>query len=669
MAATATVAVAFALASLLAAGAMAVSPPSVDSEHAALQHIVRSATLQRFSLHVHRRELTASVSAPVFAREGARMSVMFDKPLAFRDKVSGALVPLAQLSPEQELQIGESVEVRIGDSPLTFDTATENGMELFAFLPSHSREAEQWILLGMEDDGGEGADGGPEGFHESLENELQLVLLWPAGATDARLDASDVRVSFREGVLECGPGATVPNGSVALHRSALPALALEVVLADLSHRPEEEAAIARAAASRHEQKMQARRTAPVFQTVDTPFGGEPSHEAAASGVSEPRNSTRATYEWEDEDALLKKRMVQRVFAEFIQTIESSPPFDKATEAGWHLGRQWHATRESGEPLSLLAVEEHLASENAAGVSLGFILAAVVEGFLPKAVKQGTDKMINLMEKHLVPLTEDLLGGEVNWVGVKSFLEEEYVLRAFPAGERHVRAARERREMRLRGAEEELRRMSLLETASITPKKGHSGIGGLANDGPGVLAVAIADDLIKMVPSMVDQTSKIFSNLLSEDLHSSLTDSCLQPLQDDITRGTGQTLIDALSQTLGTVIPAAVKRLLLPYLRESVPMSTTNGLVRAVTHSLTHVLQHTLLRTPKLERDCYECHFFRKNCDHCAHGEDQKRQFSGAYYADYYAAMYSDYYANMATQDGAEGGGGDRRRGGRPQVNL
>jgi len=366
------------------------------------------------------------------------------------------------------------------------------------------------------------------------------------------------------------------------------------------------------------------------------IGGKikPRKEPVQGGAPSVRQTHRDD-NWE-EDMFDRDRLQDITYTSFIQTNASSSDFDKAVEAGWELRKQF-GTDSWGET-SLLQVQNHLQTENSAGLATGFILSTIVSGFLPDAIKQATNKMINIMEDDLVPMMKDLLAG--NDASIKrgyihppaSFLEL--------SSELHERLG--------------------IRTRSKDPKD--TGQTGLAEP-HGALAVAISADVIKSTWPISDYSSDVFSSRLTEDLYSRLASSSSEPLAASVVNAVTPMAMQALPQTIPPIITGSLKRMIPGYVVQALANTLTNTLTRSVGHALTQTLQHSLLRAPALELACYQCHYAQKDCEHCYSHGDQKRQFVAAYYAHWYTSYYSDYYSFYFTR-----GGGNEATGGEDSAN-
>jgi hypothetical protein len=296
-------------------------------------------------------------------------------------------------------------------------------------------------------------------------------------------------------------------------------------------------------------------------------------------------------------------------------IEASP-VDEAFKSGWKLSSNLRDSERSNNPESdvdsaFAQVSSHLQAEASAGVAMGFILEAIIEGLHPNAYKQATQKLINLANEYLVPLIEDYMAGmPPGGAGT-------------PAGDAFV------------------------ETSSETTNDG-GGYSGTAEP-LGALSKLVTLDLLYAEPKITSDIASGFTTQLDQNLHNSVSETSMDDLQTWITDHTANEVASAVPQVLSHTVPAGLKRLLPPYLLQALANTLTNTLTRSLTHSLNHVLTHAMTRNPQYERACYDCKYFNKNCEGCGRGHDERQQHSNTFYVHWLSAYYSDYYSVWFTR--------------------
>eukprot|EP01006_Ploeotia_vitrea_P052656 TRINITY_DN67716_c12_g1_i1.p1 TRINITY_DN67716_c12_g1~~TRINITY_DN67716_c12_g1_i1.p1 ORF type:complete len:625 (+),score=311.97 TRINITY_DN67716_c12_g1_i1:34-1875(+) len=296
----------------------------------------------------------------------------------------------------------------------------------------------------------------------------------------------------------------------------------------------------------------------------------------------------------------EQTMIDDTYTYFVETAQKphATKMDVAVDKGWQVGQQIIGGERHGgqdgnddedDAKVLLQVREHLEAETSLGVATGFVLFGVAKGFFPEAVKQATNKEINIWDKEFLPREEDQLGGE----------------------------------------------------APNDPIKGKSGTA----EGAGALAKTIALDLLRWQPKATETIAKAVANVMSLDLHNSITFAVRDVLKEEITKAVVFTLRRSLPQTIQHVVPTALERILPPYLVAALASTLTNTLTRSVTHGLAPTLLFTLSRSPGMEMHCYNCAAGNQaECELCNGGGDNEAMRRAQHYSFYWSAFFSDYYS-------------------------
>jgi hypothetical protein len=176
---------------------------------------------------------------------------------------------------------------------------------------------------------------------------------------------------------------------------------------------------------------------------------------------------------------------------------------------------------------------------------------------------------------------------------------------------------------------------------------------IANDGPGLIAIRIARNILLIVPLIIKAMGEQAAGVLATDLHVTITERIQGKVEARASNATTQHLIDILQVSVPEVISAALVRLLPAFLLRSITYVVTKTVTLGVTHALTATLSRSLSTSPMHENACYQCAYFARHCETCfANDPERTLDHVRAYYSRHYGAFYGDYYAEYYTNNPA-----------------